>query len=285
MSPDAQNSKKFKLKIPKPLIYGLMVFGSFVVVLGSLFFYVSKIEFPRRMEEMEAYQAALADSLAVQDSLARIDSLAMADSLAKIDSLRALGLLPPEFAFVDTTSGQELTEADFISKEKLLIHQMAMLKDQLNQKQKEVKEMATMVRATDDIVKQLDDLEKKYEEKQKELEYFQETLPESVARKIKEQQEASQIAAQTQAQQVTVQNSNTPTQAELDAEQEANVRKLAKIYEAMRPEQAAPILEKMDNPSVIELLLKMRQRNAARILTQFPADRAAQISLQIGGGK
>lgn len=283
MSDEEQESPKKKKQIPKPLIYGLFVFGSFIVVLGGLFYYISQIEFPKRLEEMEAYQAALADSLARQDSLARIDSLVRADSLAKIDSLRALGLMLPDSGFHDPFTGEMLSEDDFVSKEKVLVTQMAILKDQLNQKQKEIREMTTMMRATDEIASQLEELEQKYDEKQKELEYFRETLPESVARKIKEQQDAQ---AQAQAQnQVQTQAAAQVDEAEANAEQEANVRRLAKIYEAMRPEEAAPILQQMDNQSVIDLLLRMRQRNAARILTQFPAERAAQISQQIGGAK
>jgi len=61
------------------------------------------------------------------------------------------------------------------------------------------------------------------------------------------------------------------------------IRKLAKIYESMRPEQAAPVLAKLKDSEIINILFKMRQRNAAKIIANFDPQLAARITRKMSG--
>ena len=61
------------------------------------------------------------------------------------------------------------------------------------------------------------------------------------------------------------------------------IRKLAKIYESMRPEQAAPVLRKLKDEDIINILFKMRQRNAAKIIANFDPGLAARITKKMSG--
>jgi len=63
----------------------------------------------------------------------------------------------------------------------------------------------------------------------------------------------------------------------------AGIRKLAKIYESMRPEQAAPILTKLKDDEIINILFKMRQRNAAKVIANFDPGLAARITRKMSG--
>ena len=66
-------------------------------------------------------------------------------------------------------------------------------------------------------------------------------------------------------------------------------KKLAKIFEAMRPEDAAAVLQGMEDSEVRGILLSMDERQAAAILGDFETDRAAALSQLVlltppGGG-
>lgn len=54
--------------------------------------------------------------------------------------------------------------------------------------------------------------------------------------------------------------------------------KLVKMYEGMEPEQAAAILESLPDPTVAQILLRMRERQAAPIMGSLSAGKAAGIS-------
>jgi len=56
---------------------------------------------------------------------------------------------------------------------------------------------------------------------------------------------------------------------------------LAKIYSAMKPTDAAKILDKMETNLVVNLLSNMKNRNAAKILSSFAPKKAARISKKI----
>ncbi len=54
--------------------------------------------------------------------------------------------------------------------------------------------------------------------------------------------------------------------------------KLAKMYEAMKPEKAAPLLAALDMDTIVDVMLCMRERPAARILSHMEEALAARIS-------
>jgi flagellar motility protein MotE (MotC chaperone) len=63
-----------------------------------------------------------------------------------------------------------------------------------------------------------------------------------------------------------------------DSVDQANAKKLSKIIEQMKPVDAAGIMIGLSDRTNAELLLKMKQRQAARILSNLPQDRAAEVA-------
>lgn len=65
------------------------------------------------------------------------------------------------------------------------------------------------------------------------------------------------------------------------AAKEKSARKLAKMYEAMKPVKAAPILAALDMEIILEIMSRMEERPAAKILSYMDAGLAAQISMHM----
>lgn len=59
---------------------------------------------------------------------------------------------------------------------------------------------------------------------------------------------------------------------------EQRLARVARLFEAMQPEEAAAILDKMLDPEVERVLSKMRERQAARLLAALKPERAASIA-------
>ncbi len=70
-------------------------------------------------------------------------------------------------------------------------------------------------------------------------------------------------------------------QAQYVEERERSATRLAKMYEAMKPEQAAPILGALEMDVIIEIMTRMKERPAAKILARMDAGLAAQISTRL----
>jgi flagellar motility protein MotE (MotC chaperone) len=70
-------------------------------------------------------------------------------------------------------------------------------------------------------------------------------------------------------------------QQEYVQERENSATKLAKMYEAMKPAQAAPIMSALDLEIILDIMTRMKERQAARILANMDAGLAAQISTQM----
>jgi flagellar motility protein MotE (MotC chaperone) len=64
-------------------------------------------------------------------------------------------------------------------------------------------------------------------------------------------------------------------------ERERSAQKLAKMYEAMKPDKAAPILASLDLEIVIDIMSRMKERPAAKILAKMDAGLAAQVSTRM----
>lgn len=62
------------------------------------------------------------------------------------------------------------------------------------------------------------------------------------------------------------------------AEQQAATAKLAKVYEAMAPAKAAPILAALEQDVTLDILRQMKERQAAAVLAAMDAGIAAQLS-------
>ncbi len=68
------------------------------------------------------------------------------------------------------------------------------------------------------------------------------------------------------------------SQARYGEERMATAGKLAKVYEMMKPAQAAPILAGLEVDVVLDIMGLMKERPAARILSCMDAGLAAEIS-------
>lgn len=65
----------------------------------------------------------------------------------------------------------------------------------------------------------------------------------------------------------------------MQKEEEAKrIGKLARLYASMKPEEAVPILNELDDTTVISILTKMEEEQVAKILIAFDAKRSARIT-------
>ncbi|ORU00402.1 hypothetical protein D081_0925 [Anaerovibrio sp. JC8] len=65
---------------------------------------------------------------------------------------------------------------------------------------------------------------------------------------------------------------------ERQAAEKKRVSKLARLYNEMKPEEAAKIMEGMDDDIVISILQRMDESQVSQVLTKFDTDRAANIT-------
>ncbi len=65
------------------------------------------------------------------------------------------------------------------------------------------------------------------------------------------------------------------------AERDASAAKLAKMYEAMKPTAAAPIISAMDLDIILDIMGRMKERPAAKILACMDPSLAAQVSTRM----
>ncbi len=70
-------------------------------------------------------------------------------------------------------------------------------------------------------------------------------------------------------------------QQEYIEERERSAVKLAKMYEAMKPAQAAPIMQALDMEIILDIMGRMKERQAAKILAKMDAGLAAQVSTRM----
>jgi hypothetical protein len=67
----------------------------------------------------------------------------------------------------------------------------------------------------------------------------------------------------------------------------APVKRLSKMYEGMRPKEAAGVLEKLERPFAAQVLAEINHRQAAKILAAMTPTAAAELTRLLGqpGGK
>jgi hypothetical protein len=67
----------------------------------------------------------------------------------------------------------------------------------------------------------------------------------------------------------------------VSSEKAADPKQLVRVYERMRPKDAALIVEQLEVPLAVEILSQMPDRQAARILGAMAPDRAARITSKL----
>ncbi len=70
---------------------------------------------------------------------------------------------------------------------------------------------------------------------------------------------------------------------DLDEDRELRMIHLVKMFETMRPGQAATIIAASDDALALELLRRMNRGKAGKALAQMPTERAAFLAEQLGG--
>ncbi|WP_110953270.1 MotE family protein [Anaerosinus massiliensis] len=69
------------------------------------------------------------------------------------------------------------------------------------------------------------------------------------------------------------------------AEEKKRISKLARLYGAMKPEEAVPILESLDDDMIISILGKMDESQVSKLLPKFDASRSARLTRLMYNGK
>jgi flagellar motility protein MotE (MotC chaperone) len=64
----------------------------------------------------------------------------------------------------------------------------------------------------------------------------------------------------------------------VDEQEEQRLQSLVRIYEAMKPQEAATILDKLDQPVLMQLVTRMKDRAVAAILPHLDGDRARTVT-------
>jgi flagellar motility protein MotE (MotC chaperone) len=66
-----------------------------------------------------------------------------------------------------------------------------------------------------------------------------------------------------------------------DEEEEARIKSLVRIYEAMKPQEAARIFEQLDMPVLLNVVAHMRERKCAPILAAMDPAKARSVTLAL----
>lgn len=67
-------------------------------------------------------------------------------------------------------------------------------------------------------------------------------------------------------------------QEQMSAEREGELVRLVKMYEAMSPEEAAPLVEGLDEKVVADLLSRMKEKKAGQILEYVKKEKAVALT-------
>jgi flagellar motility protein MotE (MotC chaperone) len=68
-------------------------------------------------------------------------------------------------------------------------------------------------------------------------------------------------------------------------EQEAELKSLVKMYENMKPKDAAQVFEEMDMDVLLDVVERMNERKAAPILALVTPTRAKEITFELASRK
>ncbi|MBZ0324931.1 MAG: hypothetical protein K8F57_01930, partial [Alphaproteobacteria bacterium] len=69
--------------------------------------------------------------------------------------------------------------------------------------------------------------------------------------------------------------------AEYDEKEEAKVQSLVKIYEGMKPKDAARIFDKLEMEVLLRVVAKMKSNKSAPVLAAMDADLARSVTLEL----
>lgn len=74
-------------------------------------------------------------------------------------------------------------------------------------------------------------------------------------------------------------------EAKAKQEEAKRISRLARLYAEMKPDEAVPILNQLDDPTVLAILNKMEDGQVAKLMSLFDARRAARLTQDMLKGK
>lgn len=143
-----------------------------------------------------------------------------------------------------------------------------------------IRDFKAAVGAADEGVSDLDAQEKLYVNMALERDYLQAEREQDLARKTLYEVEDKALAEREGKIAMMLTELQT-AQARFNTGSDAQAAKLSKVYEAMKPAQAAPILSSLDLDIVLQILRNMKDRQAAKILAAMNPALAAEISTRM----
>mgnify|MGYP006287027099 CR=1 FL=1 len=85
-----------------------------------------------------------------------------------------------------------------------------------------------------------------------------------------------------QAERAKLENLRAQTKALIEQRrnlEQTNIANLAKLFDTMKPEEVAAIMENISDAKVGLILQRMRKQNGAEVMAELPSERAAQITM------
>jgi flagellar motility protein MotE (MotC chaperone) len=71
----------------------------------------------------------------------------------------------------------------------------------------------------------------------------------------------------------------------VDEQEDQRLQSLVRIYEAMKPQEAATIFDKLEQPVLLQVLTRMKDKSVAAILPHLDGDKARSITMALAEHK
>ena len=75
------------------------------------------------------------------------------------------------------------------------------------------------------------------------------------------------------------------TLGKVDEQEDQRLQSLVRIYEAMKPQEAAAIFDKLEQPVLLQVLTRMKDKSVAAILPHLDGDKARAITMALAEHK
>lgn len=93
-------------------------------------------------------------------------------------------------------------------------------------------------------------------------------------------QERAQLSAQLESIQVAI-SELRDEQIRYGQARSESAQKLAKMFDAMKPSSASPIFSSLDRETALDILVRMKEKSAAKLLAAIDARLAAELSTKL----
>ena len=131
------------------------------------------------------------------------------------------------------------------------------------------------------MLKEVEEKKREYEKRNELLDFKEKTLELLRANMEAERKEIDTLKLELNKilDSVTTQNVTLKKETiQLDEAESKNIKKLATVYEGMKPEKAATIIKEMDEETAVKLLTMMDGKSSGKILEAFEPNLAVKLS-------